>query len=447
MNAPKHGATDGPSRRNFLKVSGAALLSTSLLDRVARAATARIAPGAFARGDETLKVALVGCGGRGGGAAAQALSTAGPVKLVAVADAFRDRAEGTLKNLMAGHAERIDVPADRVHVGFDAYKAAIDACDVAILTSPPGFRPQHFEYAVAQGKHVFMEKPVATDATGVRRVLAAAAVAKQKNLKVGVGLQRHHDPGYVEVVKRVQDGAIGDVMYQRVYWCDGGVWVNPRQPGQTEMEHQMRNWYYFNWLCGDHIVEQHIHNLDVANWVKNATPIRARGHGGRQVLTSVEYGEIFDHHQVEFDYADGSKVFSYCHHWPGAWSSVSEHAHGTKGYADLSGKRIEGAKAWQFGRARGEEANDPFQREHDVLFDAIRNDKPHHEADYGATSTMTAIMGRMATYSGKELGWDEALNSPENLLPETLDWKANPRSLPDAHGRYKIARPGGAASS
>ncbi|MBL8840663.1 MAG: Gfo/Idh/MocA family oxidoreductase [Planctomycetes bacterium] len=436
-----------PTRRTFLKASGAALLTTTVLDRVAQAAAQRIAPGAFVRADETLKIALIGCGGRGTGAAAQALSTAGPVKLVALADAFRDRLEGSLNALKADHADRVDVTPDRCHVGFEGYKAAIDACDVAILTTPPGFRPSHFEYAVAKGKHVFMEKPVATDAPGVRRVLAAAALAKQKNLKVGVGLQRHHDPGYVEAVRRVQDGAIGDVMYQRVYWCDGGVWVNPRQPGQTEMEYQMRNWYYFNWLCGDHIVEQHIHNLDVANWVKNGTPIRARGHGGRQVRTGIDHGEIFDHHQVEFDYADGSKLFSYCHHWPNAWSSVSEHAHGTKGYADLSGKRIEGAAAWQFQRARGDAPIDPYQIEHDVLFDAIRNDKPHNEAVNGAHATMTAIFGRMATYSGKELTWDEALASEQSLFPAELDWKANPKSLPDANGRYKIALPGAAMNS
>ncbi len=436
-----------PTRRSFLKVSGAALLTSTALDRVAHAAMQRLAPGAFLTGDDTLKVALIGCGGRGTGAAAQALSTAGPVKLVAVADAFRDRLDSSLNALRADHANKVDVTPDRCYVGFDAYKAAIDQCDVAILTTPPGFRPLHFEYAIAKGKHVFMEKPVATDAPGVRRVLAAAAMAKQKNLKVGVGLQRHHDPGYIEAVRRVQDGAIGDVMFQRVYWCDGGVWVNPRQPGQTEMEYQMRNWYYFTWLCGDHIVEQHIHNLDVANWVKNGPPVRARGQGGRQVRTGIDHGEIFDHHQVEFEYADGSKLFSYCHHWPNAWSSVSEHAHGTKGYADLSAKRIEGAAAWQFARARGEEGVDPYQIEHDVLFDAIRNDKPHNEAVYGANSTMTAIFGRMATYSGRELTWDQALASEQNLLPDVLDWKAMPKSLPDASGRYKIALPGSAMNS
>jgi len=288
---------------------------------------------------------------------------------------------------------------------------------------------------------------------GVGRVLAAAAEAKKKNLKVGVGLQRHHDPGYIETVKRLQDGAIGDMNLLRVYWCDGGVWCNPRQPGQNEMTYQMRNWYYFVWICGDHIVEQHIHNLDVANWVLNATPASARGQGGRQVVTGIDNGEIFDHHMVEFTYPNGTTVMSLCHHWSNAWSSVSEHAHGTKGRADISAKIIystgggaaggpsSGAE-WKFAMPRGEESPNPYQVEHDVLFDAIRNDKPHNEAVYGATSTMTAIMGRMATYSGRDISWDEALNSKLALVPTKYDWDGSPPSLPDKDLRYKIPMPG-----
>ena len=434
------------SRRDFLKVSGAALLASNVLDRIASAAMPWLAPGAFARGDDTLKIALIGCGGRGTGAARQALMTAGNVKLVALADAFQDRLDNSLKSLNAELADRIDVTPDRCFVGFDAYQQAIDLCDVAILTTPPGFRPIHFEYAIQKNKHVFMEKPVAVDAPGVRRVLAAAELSKQKNLKVGVGLQRHHEPGYVETVKRLQDGAIGDATLFRVYWCDTGVWCNPRQPGQSEMTYQMRNWYYFVWICGDHVVEQHIHNLDVANWVMNATPVRARGQGGRQVRTGIDYGEIYDHHMVEFTYPNGTKMMSLCHHWPGAWSDVSEHLHGTKGYADIAGKTIavRGSPEWKFTRPRGSEPIDPYQIEHDVLFDAIRNDKPHNEAVYGATSTMTAIMARMATYSGRDIKWDEALNSTLALVPTKYAWDGQPPSLPDKDLRYKIPMPGSA---
>ena len=430
------------NRRTFLE--GSALLAGASLLPGTAFATDR-----DAAGDRTLRVALVGCGGRGTGAAAQALSTEGNVELVAVADAFSDRLDGCVAWLERHHGERVKVAPEHRFVGFDAYTKAIDALDgavdVVILTTPPGFRPMHFEYAVARGKHVFMEKPVAVDAPGVRAVLAAAEQARAKNLKVGVGLQRRHQARYVEAVQRIRDGAIGEPVLLRCYWNSGGVWVNPRREGQSEMEHQMRNWYYFNWLCGDHIVEQHIHNLDVCNWVMDGFPVRAQGQGGRQVRTAPEYGEIFDHHVVEFTYADGTKMISQCRHIEDTWSSVSEHAHGTLGTADLSGGRIEprgkvngSNDAWRF---RGDE-KDPFQVEHDVLFAAIRSGAPHMEADYGARSTMTAILGRMATYSGKELAWDAALASELALRPAAYAFDAEPPTLPGPDGRYPIPMPG-----
>ena len=237
------------------------------------------------------------------------------------------------------------MPEDRRFVGFDAYqKALIAGPDLVILATPPGFRPIHFEAAVEAGKHVFMEKPVATDAPGVRRVLAAAEEAKKKNLAVGVGLQRHHEAMYLETIKRLQDGAIGDIVAMRVYWNGSTPWVKRAEltalrPQVSEMEYQMRNWYYFTWLCGDHIVEQHIHNLDVINWLKDGYPVQANGMGGCQVRKGQDYGEIFDHHAVEFEYADGSRMFSQCRHIPNCWNSVSEHAHGTKGTADISTAR------------------------------------------------------------------------------------------------------------
>jgi len=417
------------TRRTFISTGGAAA--------VAALSTSRFA---FAQASDTLKIALIGCGGRGSGAANQALNVPG-TKLVAMADAFKDRLDGALNNLKNAHPNSVDVPADRQFVGLDAFKNAISLADVVILATPPGFRPFHFEEAVKQGKNVFAEKPVATDAPGVRRFLAAAEEAKRKNLKVGIGLQRHHQPGYLETIQRLHDGAIGDIHTLRVYWNDGGVWVNPRKPGQSEMEFQMRNWYYFNWLCGDHICEQHIHNLDVGNWVKNAYPVKARGMGGRQVRTAKEYGEIYDHHAVEYFFADGSTMFSQCRHIRGAWSSVSEHCVGTKGNADVSGHliRATGSDAWRY---RGTKNVDPYQQEHDDLFAAIRGNKEYNEAFNGAKSTMTAILGRMATYSGAEISWDDALNSQIDLFPEKLAWDAMPKSLPDENGFYKVAVPG-----
>lgn len=434
------GAGHAFTRRGFLKTSalvGGTLATGLSVERAAHAA-----------GSDTLKLALVGCGGRGSGAANQALSTytQGNIKLVAMADAFKDRLEGSLKNLKQSHGDRVDVAEANKFIGFEAYKQAIATADVVILATPPGFRPMQFEEAVRQGKHVFMEKPVATDAPGIRKVLKAAEEAKKKNLKVGVGLQRHHQLGYLETMERLHNGAIGDIVAMRCYWNGTTPWVHPREELEraagrklTEMEYQMRNWYYFAWIGGDHIVEQHIHNLDVINWIKKGHPIRAHGMGGCEVRKGKDYGEIFDHHAVEFEYADGSRCYSQCRHINGTWSNVSEHAIGTKGSCDVSGHVIRGDNAWRF---KKDGAKDPYQQEHDDLFAAIRNDKPYNEAEYGAHSSMTAIFGRMATYTGRVLEWDQAINSQVELLPADLSWDAAPKVQPRADGMYPIPVPG-----
>lgn len=435
-------ALEPVTRRHFLKrsstaVAGGALLSALPIERFAHAA---VSPG------DSLRIALVGCGGRGSGAANQALSTTGDTKLVAVADAFKDRAEGALRNLKKQHDAKVNVTDDAIFTGFEGYKQAIAAADVVILATPPGFRPIHFEEAIRQGKHVFMEKPVAVDAPGIRKVLAAAEEAKKKNLKVGVGLQRRHQLPYLETVKRLHDGAIGDITSMRIYWNGTTPWVRTRKELEekagrklSEMEYQMRNWYYFVWLSGDHIVEQHIHNMDVANWVKNGYPVRAHGMGGCEVRQGPDYGEIFDHHAVEFEYADGSRVYSQCRHINGCWSNVSEHATGTKGTCDISGYTIRGENAWRFRQAGGRDA---YQQEHDDLFDAIRNDKPFNEAEYGAKGSFTAILGRMATYSGKLLDWDKALQSEVNVMPKQFAWDAETPVKPGPDGIYPRAIPG-----
>ena len=324
-------------------------------------------------------------------------------------------------------------------MGFDAYKKAIALADVVILATPPGFRPIHFEEAVNAGKNIFTEKPVAVDGPGIRRVLAAAEIAKQKNLKVGVGFQRHHQAGYLETIKRLHDGAIGDVVSMRCYWNGNRPWKHPRKPDQNEMQFQMDNWYYFVWLCGDHIVEQHIHNLDVINWVKQAHPIRAYGMGGAQKPRTSNDGEIFDHHAVEFEYADGSRLYSQCRHIINCWDSVSEHVQGTKGKCGcfrLQDHRPEGR-----GSTTEKDPN-PYQVEHDDLFNAIRNNLPYNEAEYGANSTLTAIMGRMATYSGKVIDWNKALNSEVNHAPNEYSWDAKPQSQVGADGLYPMPMPG-----
>lgn len=360
-----------------------------------------------------LKVGLIGCGGRGTGAAVQALSTQGPVELVAMADAFPDRLKDALHQLKDkdhGVEARVKVTPERCYTGFDAAQKLIDSdVDVVLLCTPPHFRPQHFEAAVAAGKHVFFEKPVAVDGFGVRKVLAAAAVAREKKLSVVCGLQRHHQKGYLETMQRVQDGAIGDIVAARCAWNMGFLWSRERKENWSDMEWQLRNWLYFVWLSGDHIVEQHVHNLDVVNWAKGMHPKRALGMGGRQVRTAPQFGNIFDHHAVQFEYPDGTWMFSECRQIEGCRNDVSEHLLGSKGQVHMDGERwsIEGATPWKY---TGEQ-NNPYQSEHDALFDSIRNGKAHNEAVYVAESTLTAIMGRMATYSGSEISWDDALNA------------------------------------
>ncbi len=436
MSEQNAALAQGGSRRDFLKSSSAAAVGAGL-------ASLATLPGAYAAADDTIKVGLVGCGGRGSGAAVQALKTKGNVKLVAMGDAFADRLEGSLGSIrkqFEGQPDRVAFDSDHKFVGFDAYQKVIaSGVDLVILATPPGFRPIHFEAAVKAGKHVFMEKPVAVDGPGVRMVVAAAEEAKAKNLAVGVGLQRHHQFQYIETIKRLKDGAIGDIHTARAYWNMGELWVKARQPGMTEMEYQMRNWYHFNWLCGDHIVEQHIHNLDVINWVKDAYPVRAWGMGCQAVRKGKEFGEIYDHHAVEFEYADGTRMFSQCRQIPGCWNSVSEHVRGTHGEADISGNRIEGKDGkWKY---KGE-TPDPYQQEHDDLFASIREGKPLNEGLMGAYSTMTSIMGRMATYSGKEVTWEKALNSQLSLMPKDFDFKANPPVMPGPDGVYPVAVPG-----
>lgn len=395
----------------------------------------------------TIKVALIGCGGRGTGAAIQALSTKQNVQLVAMADAFRDRLDSCYKSITGNLAEsgidknKVDVPEERKFVGFDAYEKAISLADVIILTTPPGFRPIHFETAIKLGKHVFMEKPVATDPAGIKKVLDTAEIAKQKKLNVVVGLQRRYQHSYLELYKRKD--LIGDITSAQAWWNNDGVWVKERQAGQTEMEYQMRNWYYFNWLCGDHIVEQHVHNIDVINWFKGGYPVKAQGMGGRQVRTDKKYGEIYDHHYVEFHYADGSIMNSQCRHIPRTMSKVDELIIGTKGkiYGDAALiKDNKGNTIFAFDK-KGE--NNPYQAEHDELFAAIaKGEYKFADAEHGAKSTLTGIIGRMATYSGQVIDFEKAMNSGLDIMPKEYSFNAAPPVLPNEDGSYPIAMPG-----
>ena len=365
-----------------------------------------------------------------------------------MADLFQDRLDKAYKNLSSVFGtDKIKVSEANKFVGFGSYKKAIDEADVVILATPPGFRPQHFEYAIKQGKHVFMEKPVATDVAGIKKVLEAAKLAKANNLSVVVGLQRRYQQNYLEAFKRIQKGDIGKIISGQVYWNGGGVWVRPRQENWTEMQYQMRNWYYFNWICGDHILEQHVHNIDVANWFIGEYPTQAQGMGGREVRKGKDHGQIFDHHFVEFEYPGGAVISSQCRHQKDCMKRVSETFQGTEGTVNTSGRNIASLKSYKGKELylhNGKGNKNPYQEEHDQLFASIRNGKPINNTEYGAKSTMAAIMGRMAAYTGEVITWDAAMNSSHLLVPDenSLTWETIPPVVPDLDGNYPIPVPG-----
>jgi predicted dehydrogenase len=410
-----------------------------LLGASAVAATLAAAPHVYAAGSDVLRVGLIGCGSRGTGAASQALRADEHVKLVAMGDAFEDRLQTSLETLRKDEkvAGKIDVPPERCFVGFDAYRQVLAAgVDVVLLTTPPHFRPLHLKAAVEAGKHIFAEKPVAVDAPGVRSVLATCAEAKRKGLSVVSGLCLRYDNGFRATVKRLQDGAAGEVLTLQANDYRGSNWAKPRQPGSTDMQYQMRNWYNFTWLSGDFNVEQHVHFLDVCTWVmKDEYPVRAAGLGGRQVRTAPEDGHIYDHFAVVYEYAGGARLFSNCRQQRGLKNEISAHVVGTRGRAELSERRrglwVRAAEDWAYDGP----ANEMYQTEHDELFASVRAGKPINNGDYMAKSTLLAILGRMAAYTGQVITWEQALSSQEDLSPPRYDWDV---ALPDP----PVAMPG-----
>jgi predicted dehydrogenase len=433
MNQPPVLSRPIVTRRSFLRGTSAAL------------AALPVARFAHAQGSGDLKLGLVGGGGRGTGAANQALKAYKGLKLTAIAELYEDRADIAVENLAKQNEGQVDVPKERRFLGFDAYKKAIAACDIIILASPCTFRPLMFEEAVKAGKHVFMEKPVAVDAPGVRRVLEANKIAKQKGLKVGVGLQRRHKAGYLEAVKRVQDGALGQQLYYRAFWNMGAARAMvPRKPGMSELEFQLRNQFYFAWQCGDIIVDQGLHNLDIINWIKGAYPIAARGMGGAEVRKGRDAGALYDHFNIEYEYADGTRCFQTNRQIPGTWAYVAECAHGTDGWIEMVNDRnvfvIRGKNEWR--RPVEEKVKDPYQQEHDDLLAAIIGNQDYNEAERGALSTMSVIMGRMAGYSGREIFWDEAIKSERMIAPIIDSFDAEPPVKPDENGVYPLPVPG-----
>jgi hypothetical protein len=432
--------TSNSNRRDFL-VKSSALTAASAL-----ATGLGIERSAHAAGSAQIRVALIGCGGRGNGAMDNCLEADESVKVVAVADAFEARATAAAKRLREHkqYASRVELPDDRVFVGLDAYQKAIDCgCDMVVTATPPGFRPMIYAAAIKAGKHVFMEKPCCVDAAGFRTLMEATKLADEKGLKVGVGFQRRHSPNYVETIKRIHDGAIGRLTLLRGYWNGGGIWNRKRLPEQSEMEFQVMNWYHFCWLSGDNICEQHIHNLDVCNWAKDAHPVEANGMGGCLQRYKGDWkgsGQIFDEHFVEYTYADGTRMYSQCRHIPNTFGSVSEAVHGVDGDSNCSGS-ITGKNEWKFDGSNYPKRNSMVQ-EHMDLIAAIHKNEKYNEGYHGATSSMTAVLGRMATYSGKVVKWDDAVKNGGTEFPAKLAWDAPAPVERDAEGNYPIPMPG-----
>lgn len=411
------------TRRDFLKTS--AVVSAAL-------AAPAILPGRLfaAENAETLRIGLIGCGGRGTGAAANALKADDNVALVALGDVFPEPLERSLKTLQSAPetAAKVKVTPEACFVGFDAYqKVLASGVDVVLLTAPPGFRPQHLQAAVAAGKHIFAEKPMAVDAPGVRSVLASAAEAKQKNLSLVAGFCYRYNAGVRAFMEQVHNGTIGEIRAIHTCYNTAGVWSKQRKPEWTDMEWQMRNWYYYTWLSGDHIVEQAVHNVDKMSWMmKDVPPKHCMALGGRQARTEAKFGQIYDHFAVVYDYDNDVRAFHFCRQQDNTFADNSDHVWGSEGVGHIvrafSGPFvIRGKTNW---RHPQEKMRDMYQTEHDEFFASIRSGKPINDGEWMAQSTMLAIMGRMAAYTGQQITWEEALNSRENLMPEKLTWDA-----------------------
>lgn len=409
------------TRRDFVK-SSAILGAASLVPSA-------LASGLTYRIDDTIRVGVIGCGGRGTGAAVNALAAHPKVNVVAMADLFEDRLNGSYGWLAENDdfGDRVKVDPAHKFVGFDAYKQllAIDTIDYVILATPPHFRPIHFDAAIHAGKHVFMEKPVAVDPAGIRKVLDAGARAKQQALSVVAGTQRRHEHSYLSLMKRVNEGELGEIVSASCYWNQGGLWVHDRKPEYSDMEWQCRNWLYFTWLSGDHICEQHIHNIDVINWAKDGPPVKATGMGGREVRTDAKYGNIFDHFSIEYEYADGMTMQSMCRQIDGCAGRVEEVIVGSKarsvsrpGYAVITG-----GSEWRFDA----DNRNPYEQEHvDLIASILGEGRYLNEAKRVAESTLTAIMGRMSAYTGKSITWEQALSSQLDLSPDAYSFSDLP---------------------
>jgi predicted dehydrogenase len=423
---------DAVSRRDFLRSSAAGTIG---LSAALHATGAR----AWAAGSDTLRVGVIGCGGRGTGAARDAAVADPGVRIVALGDVLMERVDQSRANLLKAIPAQCAIDDGHVFAGFDAYKQVVAAnVDLVILASPPGFRPAHLRAAVEAGKHIFTEKPVAVDPVGVRSVFESADLAAKKGLAIVAGTQRRHEPKYIETIRRLHEGAIGEIVAGQVYWNQGGLWKVDRKAGMSDVEWQVRNWLYFAWTSGDHIVEQHIHNIDVANWVLRGHPVRANGVGGRQVRVDPVYGHIFDHFAIELEYENGARILSMCRQQDGTARFVGEHFIGTRGISNAS-SWIRNPSEWVWPEPA--EPVNPYEQEHRDLIASIKAGKPLNEGRQVAESTLSAIMAREAAYTGQVVTWDEILASDLDLTPPALAFGPMPVAPVAEPGVTRLSRP------
>lgn len=444
MNTEDNSQFHSTSRRNFLKRTSGAFAGAAL--------ASAIGVRAYAAGQSTIEVVLVGCGGRGTGAAANALATQGPTRLVAMADVFDYRLESSLNNLAKQFGRQVDVPENRQFIGMDAYRKAIDTVapgGLVLLATPPVFRPMHLEYAVAKGCHVFMEKSFAVDAPGIHRVLKAGREAEKKNLKIAGGLMSRHYVPLEQAVEQLHNGVIGDIITCWAYREHDPVGFTPKSPGMTEMGHHIRNYHSYTWVNGSFLLDWLIHNLDVCCWCKDAWPVSAQGQGGRQVRDKPD--QLFDHYSVEYAFLDGTRLQAQGRHMDNCWGFFGDVIHGARGSAVLgegvsqprifkSHLQTSENEIWRYDGPR----HNAYQHEHDLLFDAIRNDKPYNETERSAYAAMTGILGRMAAESGQMITWEQAMASDLVLAPglENFTMESDPPVMPDENGQYPVAMPG-----
>jgi len=474
------------SRRQFLKTSSVLTAGATLVGGLT------ISQSAHAAGSDEIKLALIGCGGRGGGAIRDRVQVGDNVKVVAVADAFEGNAKNAANNIRNDANEegntlykKVDLPEDRVFHGLDAYKKAI-AClnpgDQVVIATPPGFRPYQYRAAVEKGLHVFMEKPIFVDAPGFRHTMETNKMAEEQNLKVCVGFHLRAEPRRYNLIEQIHAGKIGTLQYTRVFYNIGGIWCRNREPGESELRFQVRNWYHFPWVCGDNIVEQHVHNIDLANWIHSkgdrmAHPIEANAQGGRTFRAGPEellrqaplfsdrkawdewyqknrqvffrHGQAWDHFFVEFTYANGSRMYSQCRHIGNTWNQIGEFAYGTAGSGSVIGLPpagqgqlvgLDGQVIWT---NTEQVPKGPHQWEHDIHVKAIREDTPKHDGYYAAMASMTAVLGREAAYSGRVIKWDELVEKGRSYFPdgEITSWDQVAPVQPDADGFYESSVP------